>query len=266
MTRAVHLELADSLESDDFILVLRNFIGRRGKPKEMFSDNGKNFVGAARELRECLQQLDQSTTVHDYLLKASVQWHFIPPNAPYFGGAWERLVKSTKSALKNILKEQCVTESVLRTALVEVEDVINSRPLTHNSTDPHDYTALTPNHFLRFDGAAHVPPVNSHSSDRDSRRRWRQSQALSDHLWKKWLTEYLPSLTVRNKWVKEERNYMVNDLVTLVDDNRPRGQWSLGRVLEVFPSEDGRIRSLKVKTAHGVYVRPSSKVCLLEEA
>ena len=265
-TRAVHLELADSLEADDFILVLRCFIGRRGKPSRIYSDNGKNFVGAERELREALQELDRSNTVHNFLQQSSIEWHFIPPNAPHFGGVWERLVRSTKCALKAVLKEQCVKESVLRTALVEVEDVINSRPLTHNSADVNDFTALTPNHFLRHDTVGNIPPGHFDASEMDSRRRWRQSQVLADHIWKRWLSEYLPGLTVRNKWKKEERNHLVGDLVLLVDENKPRGQWSLGRVLEIHPSEDGRVRSMKIKTSQGTYVRPAAKVCLLEEA
>ena len=266
VTRAIHLELADSLEADDFILMLRCFIGRRGKPAEIYSDNGTNFVGACRELQEVLAQLDQSRSVQNFLLRSSIQWNFIPPNAPHYGGAWERLVRSTKTALKAILKEQCVTENVLRTALIEVEDIINSRPLTYNSSDPNDFTALSPNHFLRLGNTEHIPPGIFHASEIDSRRRWRQAQVLVDHIWKRWKAEYLPTLTVRNKWKVEERNHLIDDLVLLVDENRPRGQWSMGRVVEIFPSDDGRIRAMKVKTPHGVYVRPATKVCLLEEA
>ena len=226
--------MADSLGADDFLVVLRSFIGRRGKPAEVYSDNGKNFVGASNELAELLSNMDSSDDLHNFLLKSSIKWHFITPNAPHFGGDWERLVKSTKSALKNVLKEQCVTETVLRTALIEVEDAMNSRPLTYNSADPQDFTALTPNHFLRYDPNSHVPPGSFPTEDKDSRRRWRQAQVLADHLWRRWTSEYLPSLTVRKKWNKSERNFIVNDLVLLADDNRPRGQWSLGRVVEVM--------------------------------
>ncbi|XP_074643958.1 uncharacterized protein LOC141900806 [Tubulanus polymorphus] len=147
VTRAIHLEVADNLETDAFILVLRNFIGRRGPPSEIYSDSGTNFVGADRELREALERLNQ-VQVHNCLLKRGIVWHFSPPSAPHFGGAWERLVKSSKRVLKQILKGQLVIDSVLRTALIETESVINSRPLTYNSTDPNDFTAITPNHFL----------------------------------------------------------------------------------------------------------------------
>ena len=57
VTRAIHLELADSLSTDDFLLCLRNFIGRRGHPFHMHSDNGTNFKGADAELKQCLEDL-----------------------------------------------------------------------------------------------------------------------------------------------------------------------------------------------------------------
>ena len=183
VTRAVHLELADSLDTDDFIMVLRCFISRRGKPQEIFSDNGTNFIGADRELRECVQSLEQDKVDH-FLIDSGVKWNFIPPNAPHFGGAWEALVKSVKRALKAVLKQTCVTESVLRTTMIEVENVVNSRPLTHNSLDPNDLSALTPNHFLLGHSAV-SPPLGQF--DINSRRKWKQSQVLTDHLWHRWL-------------------------------------------------------------------------------
>jgi hypothetical protein len=71
---------------------------------------------------------------------------------------------------------------------------------------------------------------------------------------------------MRQKWTKEQRNHMVNDLVVVVDEHLPRGQWQLGRIVDVQASEDGRIRKVTVRTAQGTYVRPSNKVCILEEA
>jgi hypothetical protein len=245
-------------------MVLRCFISRRGQPSEIFSDNGTNFRGAEKELMDCLQQLDQDK-VHNFLLIYHIQWNFIPPHAPHFGGAWERLVGSVKRTLKAILKESCVTESVLRTALAEVEVVVNSRPLTYNSSDTADFSALTPNHFLHG-GTSKINPVGHFDlKEIDSRKRWRQSQVIADHLWRRWQREYLPTLTLRSKWAKDQPNLKINDLVMMVDDNLPRGLWLLGRVQQIVTSDDGRVRSLKIKTSQGTYSRPAAKVCLLEE-
>ncbi|MCG8429836.1 MAG: hypothetical protein MJA29_01495, partial [Candidatus Omnitrophica bacterium] len=111
-TRAVHIELADSLETDDFLLCLRNFIGRRGRPHAIYSDNGTNFTGADSELKQCLDNLNQSQ-ISEFLAPQGIQWYFNPPQAPHHGGAWEILVKSAKRALRSILSNALVTDSVL---------------------------------------------------------------------------------------------------------------------------------------------------------
>ena len=263
-TRAIHLELEDSLDTDDFIMVLRNFIGRRGQPAEMYSDNGTNFVGAYHELKQCLAELNQDA-VQRYLAPQGIKWNFNPPSAPHFGGAWERLVRSVKLALKTIIKGVSVKESVLRTALIEVEAMLNSRPLTHNSADVTDFDALTPNHFLLGRANAAFSPVKVEDREINSRKRWKQVQVIANHVHKRWLKEYLPSLTVRHMWLTTGQMVQEGDLVLLINDNASRGQWELGRVIDTYPGEDLCVRAVKIKTAKGEYVRPVSKVCILEE-
>ena len=111
VTRAVHIELAYSLETDSFIMALRKMIARRGTPKTVYSDNGTNFVGAEKELRDCLRRWNQQK-IHDSLLQTGIEWHFSPPEAPHFGGVWERLVQSCKRSLNTVLGKQVLsTES-----------------------------------------------------------------------------------------------------------------------------------------------------------
>ena len=57
--RAVHIEVTHSLDTDSFISALRRFIARRGNPKLLRSDNGGNFVGSEKELREAIQDWNQ---------------------------------------------------------------------------------------------------------------------------------------------------------------------------------------------------------------
>ena len=199
-TRAVHLEVADSLETDSFIMCLRRFIGRRGHPREMWSDNGTNFKGAQAELKRCLDDMDQNKVLN-HLSPLGISWHFNPPLAAHWGGAWERLVGSVKKALNAILGSSRLTDSVLHTALVEVEGVLNSRPLTHSSMDMKDLSALTPNHFLIGRSDNKIPPDSFQDREINSRKRWRQSQVVANQVCKRWLKEYLPNLTVRQKWM-----------------------------------------------------------------
>ena len=84
--------------------------------------------------------------------------------------------------------------------------------------------------------------------------------------WKRWIREYLPALQRRPKWVKSRRNVQPGDLVLIAEDNVVRNRWPFGRVVEVFIGQDGGVRSARIKTANGVFHRPITKICLLEEA
>ena len=108
-SRAVHLELASSLESDCFINVLRRFMNRRGRPKVMYSDNGTNFVGAEREIRQSIKNWNQKQ-IGDELLQKGCQWAFQPPKASNTSGVWETLIRSTRAALRAILGESLADE------------------------------------------------------------------------------------------------------------------------------------------------------------
>jgi len=146
-SRAVHLELASSLETDCFINLLRRFLNRRGAPRFIYSDNGTNFVGAERELKTAIENWNQ-TQINKELLQRGTQWVFQPPKASHASGVWERLIRSTGKALKAILKESLVEEELAVTVLTEEESILNSRPLCAASDDPNDCEPLTPNHLL----------------------------------------------------------------------------------------------------------------------
>lgn len=192
-SRAVHLELATSLESDCFINVLRRFINRRGPPKCIYSDKGSNFVGADGELRAAITNWNQKQ-IHDELLQKGCQWIFQPPKASHASGVWERLIRSTRRALKAILGQSLVDEEVLPTVLTEVESILNSRPLCAASDDPNDCEPLTPNHLLLQRAVCTLPPGSFVKEDIFARKKWRHVQILADHFWKRWL-RVRPSLT-----------------------------------------------------------------------
>ena len=146
-SRAVHLELAGSLETDSFICALRRFISRRGKPLKIRSDNGTNLVGSEKEIKAALNELNTST-INKYLSQYMIQFEFNPPTASHMGGVWERMIRSTKRILRTLLKELKVNEETLITILTEVEMILNDRPITQTSDDPKDLEALTPSHIL----------------------------------------------------------------------------------------------------------------------
>ena len=143
---------------------------------------------------------------------------FSPPAAPHFGGSWERLIKSAKTALCDILKERAV-DDVFVTSFVGAEALLNSRPLTHLIVNPYDLQPLTPIHFLllrTYTGCNLNSPPGTQPS---SRKRNQHAQELMTHFWNRWLRECVPNLIERRKWLHERRNLAVNDLVLVVTAN-----------------------------------------------
>ncbi|XP_057310467.1 uncharacterized protein LOC130648433 [Hydractinia symbiolongicarpus] len=263
-SRAVHIELARDLSTDSFILALRRYISRRGNPKTITSDKGTNFVGADRELRELVTNLNE-TKLRKELTKNSIKWKFNPPFSPWMNGAMESMVKITKRALKATVRDRVFTEEELRTFLTEVEATINSRPLTSISSDADDYQALTPNHFP-IGRASQNAPVDSVFTDLDARKRWRAVQVASNMFWNRWRKEYLPSLTTRAKWNTNDDQIKEGDLVIVRDQNVLKNHWPLGRIAKIFPGSDGINRIAEVKTADGIYNRPIRSLALLERS
>ena len=150
-SRAVHIEVCESLDTSSFINALRRFQARRGPVTYIRSDNGTNFVAAEKELREELKRLREKG-VHEFMLKEGITWVFNPPGASSHGGVWERQVRSIRKILSALLREQTMTDESLRTLLCEVESILNSTPITTVSSDPMDLQPLTPNDLLLLRG------------------------------------------------------------------------------------------------------------------
>ena len=261
-TRAIHIEVSHTLETDSFINALQRFIARRGEPVEIRSDNGTNFIGAQLELRRALEQWNQAQ-IHEFLRKREIKWIYNPPGASHMGGAWERQIRTVRSVLRGLLPLQVLDDEGLSTLMCIVEGIVNGRPITRISDDPKDLTPLTPNHLLLLRSGPTLPSGMFVKQDL-YRRRWRQVQYMADVFWKRWLSEYLPTLQVRQKWLRPKRNLKVGDLVLVKHDNTARLRWPLGLIVDTYPGSDGLVRSVQVKTQTGVYDRPVDKICLLE--
>ena len=143
MTRAVHLDLIADLSTPTFLRCLKRFTARRGLPSKMISDNGKTFKAAAKVIEAIVSHED----VQQYLSGLGVQWVFNLPKAPWWGGFFERLIQSTKRCLRKIIGQASFSYDELLTTVIEVEGVLNSRPLSYVSVDDLD-EPLTPSHSL----------------------------------------------------------------------------------------------------------------------
>uniref|UniRef100_A0A2M3ZA50 Putative bel-2 cq-i n=1 Tax=Anopheles braziliensis TaxID=58242 RepID=A0A2M3ZA50_9DIPT len=262
-TRAIHVELVHTLNTSSCILAIRRFIARRGKPIELISDCGTNFIGASRELKDALQEVDSSRLMEE--TAPNLRWVFNPPGAPHFGGSWERLIGSVKKALREMQLPRLPTDEVLLSTLIEVEFTVNSRPLTDVPIDLDSEPPLTPNHFLLGSFNGDKPHLPFDSDAATLRTSWLTSQRMADVFWKKWVREYLPTLTRRSKWVKRVQPVAVGDVVVIADDNLPRNHWPRGTVVDVVQARDGQVRRAIVQCANGqVYERPATKIAVLD--
>ncbi|XP_055922824.1 uncharacterized protein LOC129953606, partial [Eupeodes corollae] len=161
VTKGIHLELVGDLSTNAFLLALDRFVARRGKPSEIWSDNGTNFHGAKRTLDEMYNQLrsqHHNTIVADHLSKDGISWKFIPPAAPHFGGLWEAGVKSVKTHIKRVIGENKLTYEEMYTLLAKIEALLNSRPMWHVSDS--EPTALSPSHFMIGEQYVAIPQSN----------------------------------------------------------------------------------------------------------
>ncbi|XP_050086194.1 uncharacterized protein LOC126571588 [Anopheles aquasalis] len=205
------------------------FIARRGAPVEIISDRGTNFIGASRELRDELKNVNENMLMNAFV-GPDTTWKFNPPAAPHFGGCWERLVQ----------------------------------PLTYLALESDSEPVLTPNHLLLGSSNGSKPPVAFDDSSTAVKKSWKMSQRVADQFWKKWVAEYLPTLTKRTKWHQPIKPIEVGDLALIADDNHPRNCWPMGRIVEAMRASDGQVRRVVVHTNSGLLERPATKIAILD--
>ena len=268
-TKAVHLELVSEMTTPAFLAALDRFTGRRGLPRDIYSDRGSNYIGARNYLNDIsrfYRKPENQKEIEAYCSKQGISWHFLPAQAPNFGGIWESGIKSTKHHLKRVIGDQRLTFEAFSTVLSRVEAILNSRPLCALSDDPTEIDVLTPGHFLI--GAPLLARAERDLSEVSLNRlsRWELLTRLSQSFWKRWQRDYLHTLQQRAKWNVPTRNLAVGDIVIILDPNCPPTHWALARVLELCPGRDNVVRVVKVRTSTGEYTRPVNKLCPLPAA
>ncbi|XP_063979914.1 uncharacterized protein LOC135163938 [Diachasmimorpha longicaudata] len=223
VVKAVHLEVVTDLTTEGFIAALKRFIARRGKPNCIHSDNGTNFVGAHNDIKELysfLQTTDHNDKIHAHLTDKGITWRFTPPLSPHFGGLWEAGVKSFKHHLKRIC-DDLVTLEQFNTLVIEIEAILNSRPLTPISTDPNDLIALTPGNFLTGDSLMSLPEPDVKDVPPNRLSTWEFIQKKQQEFWQRWHKEYINEQNIRHKWDQGSHNIKEGSLVIIREDNLP---------------------------------------------
>ena len=235
------------------------FVSRRVAPAIIWSDNGTNFVGAEKELRENIDKWN-AINIAVELAHKGIKWRFNPPSAPHQGGIWEKLVSSFKRILYTTLGTRRLTDEVLNTTFCIVEHAHNSRPLTPVSADPSDLGAITPNHFQLGDQATAIPSIVA-VDEFDHRKRYARAQSYANIIWSRWIKEYVQTLNRRCKWQRPaEQHLKTGDLVRVVEETNPRCYYPTARITELRYGSDSGARSAVVRTSTGSLGRPLVKL------
>ena len=250
-TRAVHLELVESLEVETFIRCFRRFTARRGVPATILSDNAKTFKAASKEIRRLLR----SPRLTEHFLSRGVKWKWIVELSPWKGGIWERLIRSTKRCLVKVVGRSLLSFTELSTILVEIEAVINSRPLTYvfDDSDGISYP-LTPSQLINgrnlemWPNDRHCEIVSNYET---LSKRSRFHRKVLTQFSCRWKTDYLLSLleAYKPRDGSNEPTVEVGDIVLVKNDHDKRSFWKLAEILELYKGKDQCIRAAKIRVA-----------------
>ncbi|UYV69361.1 hypothetical protein LAZ67_6003319 [Cordylochernes scorpioides] len=241
---------------ENFLLIDDNACPHRADVVDTFLQNHTiarmNWPARSPDLNP-IEHFDilKASTIQKFISNERINWHFIPPSAPNFGGIWEAGIKSFKFHLLRCLKSQILTFEELRTLTTQIEACLNSRHICPLSSDSDDFNSLTPGHFLIGRPLTAPPESNDDDVPINYLDRWSLNKKIKNVFWKCWNREYLNNWQQRLKWQKSSPNIKEDVLILLKDTISPPAMyWSLGRITKVFPGADGKVRVVEVKTKH----------------
>lgn len=254
--RAVHLQLISSLTTTAFIKALGKFVERFRRPAIIYSDNGTNFRGADK----LFKTLDWKKIQEEG--PDQISWKFNPASAAWWGGWWERLIRTVKDLLRKTVGKGSLAHKEFEDVLGIITQVMNERPLTYVTENPEDLEPLTPELFLHPLGQTSFPESELLEADK-LRHRYDFMKRLKQDLRNRFRNEYLGMLVSRNP-KKNTRPLKVGDLVFVGNDRDKRTKWPLGKIMDLYPGQDGVTRVARVKTGDGVLTRPVQRLFALE--
>lgn len=258
--------MVSDLTSMSFISAFKRFVGRRGRCHRLFSDNGTNFVGVDKILQNDLKLAEQTwkTELERDFSELGTEWSFISPATPHFGGIWEAGVKSIKSHLKKTIGTSLLTFEEMNTCLIQIDAVLNSRPLCPLSNHPNEFNYLTPAHFLV--GRPLVDPLERcfETEKIGLLSLWQHVQTIYQRFVRLWKCDYLQNLQSRPKGLSTTVHYKPGNLALLAEDDSPPTLWPMVIIDEIHPGKDGIVRVATIRTPLGkILKRPVVKLRFL---
>ena len=258
-TRAVHLEVTKSQTAEEFMRKLNTFIARKTRPAVIVSDNGAAFKTTA----EWIKKLRRSEALHDYLARQEIKWNFNLSRSPWWGSIYERLIKDIKGTLYKTLGRSHLSFEQLESVIIDIERHLNNRPLTYIESEVGEGKVLTPNSIMWGQNAHTLEDLEV---DMDSVTKFqRRLEHARAHVWSRWSREYVRSLMDYHRINRTEAVVPeVGKVVLIVGEEKNRGLWMKGRVLQHVKGKDGVIRGAIVLHKGNRLERPLQLLCPLE--
>ena len=255
-TRMIHLEVTPDLAKQALVRCLKRAFARRGKPSLIVSDNAKTF---------------KAKFLKTFLAREGITWTFNLAKAPWWGGIFERLIRSVKRCLKKVLGRKLLTFEQLYTVVCQVEQILNSRPLTY--LYPEQTEILTPSH-LHCGRRLLDPPLSfltepQFLTEEEARLSVSKLDKVVQHFWSIWQKQYL--INLRENAVFNGKNGQLPEVgdIVVVHDERKRHLWRLGKIEGLISGKDGNVRGAKLRVSETgkrptVLERPLQKLFPLE--
>ena len=254
-TRNIAIEFISGLSVECVTKGFRRFVARgHGLPKLIQSDNYTSFKRCQKELVKIMK----SPKMQRYLDGHRITWRRYLERSPCWGGYIERMVQTVKRSLGKVLGSAVLTFEEYLTLLYEVEALINSRPISFISDGEDGGEPITPAMLMGGKSPTQIPPMYEVNVDGNPpqmcKDRLKYLEKLKTYFWNRWQKEYLSDLREIHSRLKigtQLRQPVVGEAVLVRNEKLPRGTWKLGRIMELKPGRDGKVRSVIVKVIRG---------------
>ena len=247
----VHLDVVSNYSADAVLMSIRRFGSLRGWPSMIHSDPGSQLVSASGTLVSWWSEMQgplQTFAGSESTNKTGFKWEISPADSPWRQGKAERRIGIVKRLVKLSVGDTRLTTLELQTALMEIADQCNERPL--GGVLPREdgtFEVVTPNQLLTGRSGNFVPDDSSIVGNLPMTARYRAVSHVATSFWQRWCAFVGPSLVTRQKWHQKSRNIVVGDLVMIADTNKIKNKYKLGIVVATDTGGDGLVRSATVQ-------------------
>ena len=243
-SRAVHLEIIAGYSTQDFIMGYRRFGTIRGYPQRIHSDPGSQLIGADKELKAAWNAMDLSAIQKEGVIRGT-DWEFSPADSSHYQGLAESLIKTTKRSIKIMYSSNPrMSWHEWQTAIYQVADLINSRPIGKLGETGNDLQILTPNSLIIGRNSSKNP---GNYIQNKSMPRLENVNEVIHRFWERWNETAKPALLLHKKWNTDCRNLKVGDVVIVLEKSSIGTQvHKLAKVSKASLGSDGKVRSVSL--------------------